>query len=86
MEEKIAKDTDKRTSEVNQQPECLGKATGKRKAREPADVQIGHELAKPVERKSQKVSFYLGEYTGEYSSSDRVTWVWGGDIRSLAWM
>ena len=55
---------------------ALGRAAGKHKAREPADLRIGHELAKPVERKSRKVSFHLGEFTSETSSSDRVSWVW----------
>ncbi|XP_066344052.1 uncharacterized protein [Miscanthus floridulus] len=72
LEEKVVKDTGKHVSEVGRQPERFNKAAGKRKAREPADVWIGRDLEKPVERKSRKVSFYLGEYTEEASCSDRV--------------
>lgn len=73
MEEKVSEDTGKRASETDRRAERLNKAAGKRKAREPADVRIGRELVKPVEKKSRKVSFCLGEYTGEYSSSNRVS-------------
>jgi len=73
MEEKAVKDTGKHVSEAGRRPERLNKAAGKRKARELADVWIGRDLEKPVERKSRKVSFYLGEYTEEASCSDRVS-------------
>lgn len=74
VEEKVAEKADAQVSEGGQQTRRLGRAAGKRKAREPADVRIGCELAKPVERKSRKVSFYLSEYTGEVSCSDMVSW------------
>jgi len=67
LEEKAAKDASKHVSGASQRSECLGKAAGKRKTREPTDVRIGRELAKPDEKKSRKVCFYLGEYTGETS-------------------
>lgn len=75
LEEKAMENVDGQASRPGEQSERSGRATGKRKFRVPADVCLGRELAKSVERKSRKVSFCLGEYTGEGSCSDRVSWV-----------
>ena len=79
LEEEATKDAGMHALGSGHQSKRAGKAAGKRKAHEPPDVRIGRELAKPMERKSQKVSFHLGDFTRETSSSDRVSWVWSND-------
>ena len=74
VEEKVTEKADGQASEAGQRTGHLVGVAGKHKAQEPADVQIGRELEKPVGRKSRKVSFYLGEYIGEACCSDRVSW------------
>lgn len=49
-----------------------GESSKQRGIREADDIKIGREIAKPVSRKSQKVSFILGDFTGD-SSSDTVS-------------
>jgi hypothetical protein len=70
LEEAPAKQAGKSASGVGQLSKPPKKATGKRNTHEPDFVRVGRQLAKPVKRKSRKVSFALGKFTGESSSSE----------------
>lgn len=69
----LAKEVGASASAAGGSSKSFSKGGGRCNIREPDFVRIGREMAKPVGRKSWKVSFVLGEFTDESFGSEVVS-------------